>query len=212
MYHGLQAGFNSQLLSGISYSSFPSSYFFLPPSDDNVVLTHDLKEIQLPLWDPERWLKNNWGIFQKNSGVKKTSLAEMKKFLELWLSRARKFQELTLAPLESFPSPTPILYFQGTGTKTTDRGIWMQSARTQENIFLFYSRDFFRWKQHFAWIQLNLVASDGDSLIPSRSSELPPAFREIGAHTVKAKLNHLDVLQKASQQNHLTQFLSESAS
>jgi pimeloyl-ACP methyl ester carboxylesterase len=203
MNQGLAAGLNHTLLSGMAYSSFPSSYFFLPPANEATVLTRDHLETQLPLWQPEAWWKNEWGIFQSSEGMRKSNSTLMKNYLVHWLDRARKFQELIFAAPASRPSPIPILYLQGTGAKTAEKGLMIESSSS----LLFYTRDFLK-AGPLMMLKEKMISTDGDSLIPTSSSGLPQAFQNIGSHEVKVKLSHLQLLQGTSQSNHLKHFLN----
>lgn len=206
MHHGLRAGLNSNLLSNLAYSTFPSSYFLLPSENYNLVLTDDFREVQMPIWEPDQWWKNNWGLFHEAVGLKKQNLPAMKKFVELWLSRAHKFHELNSASLQRLPSATPILYIQGKGTRTADRGFWMQNL-TKEDVFLFDEQDFLRWWTYPSGISGTPVYNDDDATISASSSELLPAFQDIGAHVLKTKLGYVEALQDPSSQTKLKEFL-----
>jgi hypothetical protein len=79
----------------------------------------------------------------------------------------------------------------------------------EKNVFLLYQKDFRRWKSKLNGISEDFVYDDGDTTLAVSSSELPPAFREIGTHVLKAKLEHLEILQNPSSQNEVKNFLRQ---
>jgi hypothetical protein len=91
------------------------------------------------------------------------------------------------------------------GFKTLHEGVWLNTHKNS-NVFLFYPKDFKKWK--LKNIKFEDVYGDGDLTVPDFSLVLPKVFLSIGTEVYNDKLGHLDILQNNKSQIKMKQFLN----
>jgi pimeloyl-ACP methyl ester carboxylesterase len=203
MHKGIRFGLNTKMQSALAFSTFESSYFLLPPQGLDRIQDEDGNSLSLGIHNPENWIKNRWGLFHEQ--LRLNTNDELKIYLTTNLLRANKFHQLNLAPMINRPlEKKNILYLQSFGFKTVHEGVWLKN-HYRANIFLYYPKDFKKWKPNFKHDQ---IYGDGDLTVPDFSLHLPSAFLDLDPKIVKEKLGHLDILQHESSQKVIRQFLS----
>lgn len=129
---GTTQGLNRELMSARDYSSFKSSYMFLPPAGEDIGFDLDgKKEMMLNLHQIETWEKNNWGVFKF---IDKTQRSAAKTFIANYMDRSQKFHNLLRAPvvLEP-PRRIPLFYTWGSGHKTQQNGFISPDKKNPEH-------------------------------------------------------------------------------
>lgn len=115
---GTRRGFNRNLLSDLDYSTFKSSYFFLPSSGDDLAKTKEEKMVKLNLHQIENWEINKWGPFKFAT---EAELPIVRDFVSKLMNRSQKFHDLLQAPVRIEPvKKIPLLHLWGVGKKTKE--------------------------------------------------------------------------------------------
>ncbi len=212
MLNGFRFGLNPNLQTPLAFCSFESSYYLLPPAGLDLVQNELGETISLKLHDSNLWQKNRWGLFHEKLKLDESSIDARKKFTSLHLTRAEKFHQLLSEPTTCLPAQHgKALYLQGFGFKTIQKGVWLQE-HNDPNVFLYYARDFKKYKPALKTkksVSLNYesVYADGDQTVPDFSAELLPSLNPITSINLKTKRTHLEVLQHASSQKVISDFL-----
>ncbi|MDD4974335.1 MAG: hypothetical protein PHY93_08275 [Bacteriovorax sp.] len=190
--HGTTKGFNRNLMSARDYSSFKSSYMFLPPKGEDMGYnSDDQKEVLLNLHDPKTWENNNWGIFKF---IKVSEKEAAKKFIDTYMSRSQKFHDLLRAPIKNNPyKKIPILYTWGAGHKTVQKGF----VAKDENGKL--SREI-----NFA---LKDCLVEGDGTVTCESGKPLNYFKSLDLILQPTNLSHLKVIASKKNQKVIQEFI-----
>jgi hypothetical protein len=204
MHKGIKFGLNLKMQNALSFSTFESSYFLIPPKGHDRIKDSEGNSINLNLHHANNWFDKKWGLFHEQHGL--THSEELKKYLTENLARAEKFHQLMDQDLVNMPvDSNKILYLYGLGFKTLHEGVWL-TDHVKKNIFLYYPKDFKKHK--FKKIKNDEIYGDGDLTVPDFSLKLPKAFEKIGVEIHNDKLGHLDILQHPRSQNRILQFLN----
>jgi hypothetical protein len=189
---GTTKGLNKELMSARDYSSFKSSYMFLPPEgEDNAVNILDGRSIPLNLHDPETWEKNKWGIFKF---ISSTEAATGKLFIGKYMSRSQKFHNLLRAPIKNNPpAHFPLFYTWGTGHKTVQIGYVKPLLDGSKEIDFSQKRSFV----------------DGDGTVTADSGKPLQYFTSLNATLRQTKHSHLDSIVNKDNQKAIQDFLLE---
>ncbi len=186
---GTSVGFNRSLLSGYDYSTFKSSYAFLPPKSEDIALSESKEKIILNIHDIDNWEKNKWGPFKfaKSSEVK-TVYA----FVKNNMVRLEKFHDLLRAPIVNPPpKKLPLLQMKGHGHKTKEYA----SIKIKDNLVT-YSFE-------------NEGQVDGDGTVTNKSGVPLEYFKSLEFSTIDSKLGHLDMLALPESQKLIHDFLKK---
>lgn len=203
MHKGIKFGFNHKMQDALTFSTFQSSYFLIPPQGLDKIKDAEGNSKILGLYDPANWIENRWGLFHEQHKIEKNE--KLKSYLSTNLLQSKKFHELMSKPIEVYPKKNnQILYLQGHGFKTLHEGVWLNNQKAS-NIFLYYPKDFKKWKPKK--IKYEDVYGDGDSTVPDFSLKIPEAFISIGTEIYKDHLGHLDILQSDKSQLKIKHFL-----
>ena len=189
MEDGTTKGFNKELMSARDYSSFKSSYMFLPPKGEDIGFSAlDKKEISLNLHDVETWEKNKWGIFKF---IDKSENSAAKLFIDTYMSRSQKFHELLRAPItHNPPMKIPLFYSWGVGHKTIQNG--------------FVSDLDLRKKIDFT---LEESKVDGDGTVTAESGKPLKYFQSFNLTLHPTKDEHLDSIASKKNQKIIKEFI-----
>ena len=188
---GTPKGINKNLMSARDYSSFKSSYMFLPPPGEDLVIDEKTKKpIQLHLHNPETWEKNNWGVFKFIKDHERKAGLD---FISTCMSRSEKFHQLLRAEI-IFPPPInfPLFYTYGNGHKTIQQGYLRHDKKT-----LLPKVDFNRPD--------SLV--DGDGTVTTESSKPLAYFKNFNLTLHKTNLTHLEIISSKKNQQNMYDFL-----
>ena len=186
---GTSVGLNRRLLSDVDYSTFRSSYFFLPPKGEDIGIGLDGEKRSLGIHNIDLWEKNKWGPFKF---AKPEEVKAVRFFVETNMQRSEKFHELLRAKVVTPPaSLIPMLHMRGLGHKT------LEFARLKvdgERIgYDFKKQD----------------ATDGDGTVTDKSGAPLAFFRNFKFKTIDTQLGHLDVLAKPESQSTIQKFLKD---
>jgi hypothetical protein len=190
--HGTTKGFNRQLMSARDYSSFKSSYMFLPPKGEDLGYSSlDQKEVGLNLHDPETWKKNNWGIFKF---IKSSESEAAKKFIDTYMSRSQKFHDLLRAPIKNNPTKKlPIFYTWGAGHKTVQKGIVSEAENGKSGKVINFN--------------LKECMVEGDGTVTCESGKPLSYFKSLDLELHPTHLSHLDVIASMENQKVIQEFI-----
>lgn len=189
--HGTSKGLNRQLLSARDYSSFKSSYMFLPPRGEDIGLdVKSKKDIALNLHDVHEWEKNRWGVFKF---LPESEFAAGRRFVETCMNRSQKFHDLLRAPLQgNAPDDCALFYLWGRGHKTVQVALVSEDPRSKRKLVAFDCPETF---------------VDGDGTVTAESGRplayfqyLPHLYRETGD-------SHLAVIADPANQLKIHEFL-----
>ena len=188
---GTTKGINKNLMSARDYSSFKSSYMFLPPEGEDIGLDGLTgKQIQLYLHKIETWEKNKWGIFKF---ISDDELFAARKFIEKCMNRSQKFHNLLRAPIVNQPpSDFSLLYSWGKGHKTVQLGF------VSENLKLSGKQVDFSKKESFV---------DGDGTVTLDSGRPLEYFKKLNLKLIPTEHSHLNMIAHKDNQKIIQNFL-----
>lgn len=177
---------NKQLMSARDYSSFKSSYLFLPPEGEDIGFNlSDKKEILLGLHKTETWENNKWGLFKF---IEDSQRPAARKFISTYMGRSQKFHELLRAKIQvTPPKKIPLFYTWGSGHKTIQNGFVDQNKK----------------------IDFTLKESkvDGDGTVTTASARPLDYFNSLNLIVHPTKFSHLKVISDKENQKKIQEFL-----
>ncbi len=183
---GTCLGINRNLLSGLDYSTFNSSYFFLPPKGEDIGMKKNGEKLSLGIHDIDKWEKNNWGPFRYATPKER---AIVRGFVDEHMSRSSKFHELLRAPVITPPPfKMPLLHVRGLGYKTKELATLKPS------------------KKRLGYAFLKEGEVDGDGTVTAKSGASLSYFKHFEFKFVDCNLGHLDVLAKPEAQVVIQEF------
>ena len=186
---GTRVGINRSLLSGLDYSTFKSTYFFLPPKGEDIAISESKEKVSLEIHDIDKWEKNLWGPFKF---AKASETKAVHAFVQKYMSRSEKFHALLRAPIKvAPPKKMPMLHMRGLGHETKEyASLAMKDGR------LSYSFD-------------KEGQVDGDGTVTIRSGVPLEYFKALDFTTIDTGLGHLDVLALPESQIIIQDFLKK---
>lgn len=188
MQWGLLTGINSSLLNAEAYSSFLTSYYLLPTTEQLSVLNQQDQKIDI--YDVSNWHKNKWGLFSNYSHE-----AAKFEFTKFYLNRASEYHALRNSSSNVAPGKfIKILNIVGIGLKTQNIAQWNEEKRKLR---------FRTFSEH------EEAKLDGDIVVTARSAELPESLKQnFSNETIYTKQNHVtlfrDGLVKAALLKHFS--------
>ncbi|QDK39917.1 hypothetical protein DOM21_00265 [Bacteriovorax stolpii] len=189
METGTRLALNRKLLSNLDYSTFRSSYFFLPPKGEDVGMEKNGQRHSLGIHDIEKWQKNLWGPFKHARPDEQKAVRE---FVEKMMERSTKFHALLRAPVLVRPSvKIPLLHIRGLGHKTL------------EIATLYRSKD----RLNYRFTKQGAV--DGDGTVTAVSGASLAYFNVFDFNGIDSRLGHLDVLARPESQKIIQDFLKK---
>ncbi|MBC7537740.1 MAG: hypothetical protein H7281_02900 [Bacteriovorax sp.] len=190
--HGTIKVFNHELLSARDYSSFKSSYMFLPPKgEDFGYKSADQKEILLNLHDAKTWEKNNWGLFKF---IKDSEKEAARKFIETYMSRSQKFHDLLRAPIKNYPdNKFSLLYTWGAEHKTVQKGFVSDAKKGNSGKEIDFT--------------LSESEVEGDGTVTSESGKPLNYFKSLNLELHPTNFSHLDVIASKENQKIIQEFI-----
>ncbi len=184
---GTPLAFNRTLLSSLDYSTFKSSYFFLPPKGEDIGMEQDGSKHSLGLHDIDKWEKNFWGPLKH---AKRDEIKTVRAFVEKQMDRSTKFHALLRAQvINPPPFKMPLLHIRGLGHPTLEIATL---KRTKNRLNYTFNKK---------------GAVDGDGTVTAVSGAPLGFFRVFDFEGVSCMLGHLDVLAKPEQQKIIQNFL-----
>lgn len=183
---GTSLALNRGLLSAKDYSTFKSSYFFLPPKGEDIGIK-DGQKLSLGIHDIAKWEENKWGPFKFAADEE---VPNVRKFVEKYMRRSEKFHELLRANVANKPfKKISILQMRGLGSKTLEladmkfkNGRWGYEFKKKDSV-------------------------DGDGTVTTKSSAPLSYFKEFDFTSIETQLGHLDILTKSESQKTIQEFL-----
>ena len=206
MNFGVTVGLNSSLLSSEAYASFPASYYTLPISDSDVLLTPELKPLKGMIRNPEHWRQSEWGLFNNIQTFSKEIVDQRAVYTSFWLHRSKRFLELIRAPLTTpGPSQPSLLYVYARGTPTLAKGVWMGNLAKGPNSLLFDDHDLAESRPAK---NPTTVYADGDGTVTVPSAVLPLPYRQTFPTTIQEyEVGHTELMNNADVQHDIVTFL-----
>lgn len=208
MNFGVTVGLNSSLLSAEAYSSFPSSYYTLPISESDELLSPEGEPLRGKIRNAAQWRQAKWGLLNTRQTISKEILQRRASYTSLWLRRSERFLKLLQTPLttSSIKKQPSLLYIYGKGTPTLNKGGW-QGDQTKGRESLFF-RDYDS-EEHQTTDSSTSHYTDGDGTVPVASATLPPAFHETLPTIMQEydEVGHTDLVSAPEILNAITTFL-----
>ncbi len=206
MNFGVTVGLNSSLLSSEAYASFPASYYTLPVSDADDLLTPELKPLKGMIRNPEHWRQSEWGLFNTTQTFSNEIVERRATYTSFWLHRSQRFLDLIRAPLTTpGPSQPFLLYVYAKGTPTLAKGVWVGNQTKGPNSLRFDDPDSVESRHER---NLSAVYADGDGTVTVPSALLPPAYRQTFPTTIREyEVGHTGLVNNADVQHDIVTFL-----
>lgn len=180
---------NKRMMGSLDYSSFRSSYFFLPPVQfQRGYLQKKGSEFKLfDLFNPLSWKENQWGPY-KEENAKEIPVNDEK--FKLLLSRAKKYQQLMQAQVETKPNElVTIQVIRGVGLLTYFYPTF-QSTNSIKN-YSYPKED----------------RENGDGVVAHMSGEPLHWFSEFSLDFRTLKAEHLKIISELKFQKNIHEFL-----
>lgn len=189
MEDGTRVGVNRSLLSGLDYSTFKSTYFFLPPNGEDIALNESKEKVVLGIHDITKWEKNRWGPFKF---AKPSEMKTVYAFVKKYMGRSEKFHALLRAPIKiDPPKKLPVFHMRGLGHETKE-----YASLVTKGERLSYSFD-------------KEGQVDGDGTVTIRSGVPLEYFKALDFTTIDSGLGHLDILALPESQVLIQNFLKK---
>lgn len=186
---GTRVGINRSLLSGLEYSTFKSSYFFLPPKGEDIAISESKEKISLGIHDIAKWEKNKWGAFKY---AKPSEVAAVHAYVQKYMSRSERFHALLRAPIKvQPPKKMPLFHMRGLGTETKEYA----TLETKGEILA------------YSFNKEGQV--DGDGTVTVRSGVPLEYFKALDFSTMDTGLGHLEMLSLPESQIFILDFLKK---
>lgn len=186
---GTAQGLNRSLLSSRDYSTFKSSYFFIPPKGEDLVSDEKGEKVSLGIHDIKLWEKNSWGPFKFASFSERS---HVKDFVAKYMLRSEKFHALLRAPVKvTPPKKIPLLHLRGIGKKTKE--IASLKIRKDRMIYRFGREG----------------EIDGDGTVTTESGRPLEFFKQMDLITADMKSEHLAILSDENSQAFIQNFLKK---
>ena len=194
MQYGLRLGLNRSLLEQKAVSSFPASYYVLPASDADVLLTPERKPLTGMIRDEGNWTQYQWGLLEGARSLSSEIVERRAAYTASWLRRAGRFSARLLAPPKaSSPVPLPLLYIAGKGHTTLTAGVWLREESSKTPNRLLFNEEHFQ--KHLPSMDSRMVSQDGDGTVTIQSSSLPLAYAYAFHVTMReAAVDHGDLV------------------
>lgn len=189
--HGTSQGLNRELLSAKDYSSFKSSYMFLPPKGEDIGYSLSLKKaVPLNLHDVETWERNRWGVYKFLS---ENEFSSARRFVQSSMDRSQKFHDLLRAPVDNeAPEDFSLLYLWGKGHKTVQVALVSDDPVTGRKKVHFNSEETF---------------VDGDGTVTAQSGRPLAFFKSVPHHLIELQDSHLSIMARPSNMAKIQAFL-----
>lgn len=197
-FNGIPIGTNLTLQSPLFFSTAPSTYYLLPPKEQMLALDEKLQPLSLDLHRPEFWREKQLGLFQPRFEFSKSAQAAAFDFLKTHLERSQRLHELMLSPATNEAPKKSLLSISGHGRATMERGI------RHEETFLYYPRHIKKYRPD---VSSRVTFVDGDGTLSAETQVLPQAFLTLNPQVISLKQEHLELLQSASSQKLIAEFL-----
>jgi pimeloyl-ACP methyl ester carboxylesterase len=97
MQYGVRVGLSRSLLEQKAVASFPASYYLLPVSNTDVLLTSSGGSLHGRIRDGSNWKEYGWGLLKDARSLPKDVLDRRSAYTDSWLRQAGRFSELLLA-------------------------------------------------------------------------------------------------------------------
>lgn len=189
--HGTSQGLNRELLSAKDYSSFRSSYMFLPPRGEDMGFSlKSKKAVPLNLHDVETWEQNRWGVFKF---LPESEFPSAREYVKNCMDRSQKFHDLLRAPVvERAPDDFSLLYLWGKGHKT------VQVALVSEDKITGRKKVDFNAEETYV---------DGDGTVTAESGRPLVFFKSLPHHLIELQDSHLATMARPSNMLKIQDFL-----
>ncbi len=195
MNFGVTVGLNSSLLSSEAYASFPASYYTLPVSDSDVLLTPELKPLKGMIRNAEHWRQSEWGLLNTMQTFSKEIVERRAAYTSFWLHRSKRFLDLIRAPLATTgPTQPSLLYLYARGTPTLARGMWVGNKAKGKDSLVFADSNSAKPR---STKDLTTVYEDGDGTVTVSSALLPLPYRQTLPTTIlEYEVGHTELMKK----------------
>ena len=208
MQYGVRVGLNRSLLEQKAVASFPSSYYLLPASDMDVLLTRSREPLRGMIRDGANWKEYGWGLLKDARALTKDVIDRRSAYTASWLRQADRFSELLLAVPET-PSRTaiPLLYLSGKGHRTLAKGVWLTHGSPKSSDHLLFEED--QVDAYLPSADPGILFQDGDGTVTLQSSSLPRAYGYALHVTSKERnVDHAELVADPDIQRDIVEFLA----
>lgn len=172
MTYGIPIGLNKTLLNHEAVASFPASYYILPHSRFDLMLTPSTTPQQGLIGDARNWAHYQWGLLRDKDDYPSDLAHKRFGYISRWLQDTRRFHDL----LDGRSAPRhgvlgSLMWLAGTGTPTLARAHLNEDATKAASI-----RFDDEAGSSSARDQGTSVFDDGDGTVTQDASALPDGF------------------------------------
>jgi len=204
MTYGRPIGLNKALLNFEAMASFPGSYYLLPSSGSDVLLTQDGTERQGLISDASNWARYQWGLLREKDDLSSEVDGKRSAYISLWLQQTHRFNELLHAPSTRAPGATrSLMSIVGRGQSTLARGYLNERATGRSSIRFDDAVPPSR-----AGNPVISVFADGDGTVTREASILPEAnLKQFTVTRNTYEAEHIELLNRDDIQRDILNFV-----
>jgi len=207
MQGGAQYGLNKTLMAGQAMSSFPSSYQLLPFFEGSKLLSRDLKPIPDVIFNPEYWIKNQWGLLREKEATSQ-ALENRKNFTMRVMEKAHRFLQWINHPSgEEERLSTRLLNILGKGRPTLAKAILVKDHEENGDVLLFDGKAL---RKYLPEVSADVLFEEGDGTVTVESALLPQALKERfpSVSSLETTIVHRDIFKDEEVREQVFDFLS----
>ncbi|MDP1770037.1 MAG: hypothetical protein Q8L74_14725 [Nitrospirota bacterium] len=207
MQYGRLIGLNRSILHQQAMASFPTSYYMLPLSEADVLLTLAQQPVAGQIRTAANWREQRWGLLKGTTPSPAQTVKRRETYTSYWLDRSQRFLDRLHAPLAT-PNdrPIPVLYLAAEGQRTLARGVWIPEEAGQDQDNVLFDTD--QFKTRLPDLDTDIVNEDGDGSVTLKSATLPAAYENaLHLTTQHLRVGHMELVTGPEGRRRIAEFL-----
>jgi len=207
MQYGRVVGLNRTILHQQAMASFPSSYYTLPLSGADVLLTPAQQPVAGAIRTAANWRVQGWGLLKKTGSTAARTINRRETYTSYWLDRSQRFLDRLHAPLTT-PNdrPIPVLYLAAEGQRTLAGGVWIPEEAGQDQSNVVFDSD--QFETRLPDLDPGIVNEDGDGSVTLRAASLPAAYENAFYVTTQhLRVGHMELVTGREGRRRIADFL-----
>lgn len=207
MQYGRLIGLNRTILHQQAMASFPASYYTLPVSEADVLLTPTKQPVAGAIRTAANWRGQGWGLLKNTGSAPAQTLNRRETYTSYWLDRSQRFFDRLHAPLAT-PNdrPIPVLYLAAEGQRTLAGGVWIPEEAGQDRGNVLFDSD--QFEERLPDLDPDIVNEDGDGSVTLRSASLPSAYENaLRVTSHRLRVGHMELVTGREGRRRIADFL-----
>jgi len=207
MQYGRLIGLNRSILHQQAMASFPASYYTLPLSEADVLLTPAQQPVAGKIRTAANWRGQGWGLMKNTGSAPAQTVTRRETYTSYWLDRSQRFLDRLHAPLAT-PNdrPIPVLYLAAEGQRTLAGGVWIPEEAGQDQGNVLFDSD--QFETRLPHLDPDIVNEDGDGSVTLKSASLPVAYEKaFHVTTQRLRVGHMELVTGPESRRRIADFL-----